>query len=669
MTVACVVAVMSATAQSGRGNGATPTGSPAGHDHSHTGAAGNIRQISTAWKPLPPLGLHEAATIDTISLNYYRQAIPSSVSDAYATTGNTASPGYNMIFMERESQGDFYFRDALSHWLPSFGTQKFYNTRIPMTLLSYNFGGGRENGQDRLQAVFSGNATKRWQVGAMLDYIYSKGSYNYQAAKDLTWGVSGSYMGERYEMQAFFYHYNNLGMDNGGITDDLYITDPAELQGGTSSINPKSIPTRLDAARTRLKGTQLWINNRYKVGYWHEEEINDSTVRRTYIPVSSFIHTLNYREGKHRFTNTGIAQGEQFWSNRYLSADGTHDETNYWSLSNTLGVSMLEGFHKLAKFGLAAYATYEIRKYNLMPYKVPDEGSSLTPYPYPSVNIAPSYTENLLYAGAQLTKQRGTILTYEATARLGVVGPVAGDVHADGSINTRIPLFGDCIGVTAFGRFTNQEAPLLMKHYVSNHFIWDNDFGKEQRIRAGGRILVPHTGTRVDVAFENLSNHIYFGPDCLPRQHSGSVQVFSASASQRLHLGILHWDNRVTYQATSDDKVIPLPAFAWYSNLYILFKVAHVLDVQTGIDCDYYTSYKGVSYQPATMAFYNQDEAKVGNYPFMNFYINMKLKKVRFYLMFSHINQGLFSKNYFSMPHYPLNPRKFQLGLSVDFAN
>ncbi|WP_409448333.1 putative porin [Escherichia coli] len=27
------------------------------------------------------------------------------------------------------------------------------------------------------------------------------------------------------------------------------------------------------------------------------------------------------------------------------------------------------------------------------------------------------------------------------------------------------------------------------------------------------------------------------------------------------------------------------------------------------------------------------------------------------------------SNNYFSMPHYPLNPRKFQIGLSIDFAN
>jgi hypothetical protein len=69
------------------------------------------------------------------------------------------------------------------------------------------------------------------------------------------------------------------------------------------------------------------------------------------------------------------------------------------------------------------------------------------------------------------------------------------------------------------------------------------------------------------------------------------------------------------------------------------------------------------------MSFANQQEIKVGNYPFMNVYANMKLSKARFFVMFSHVNQGLTGKNYFSLPHYPLNPRRFQIGVSVDFAD
>ena len=155
----------------------------------------------------------------------------------------------------------------------------------------------------------------------------------------------------------------------------------------------------------------------------------------------------------------------------------------------------------------------------------------------------------------------------------------------------------------------------------------------------------------------------------LPEQHGGNVQVFSARLRQKLHVGILHWDNDIVYQTTSNDRVVPLPKLALRSNLYLWFKIAKVLQVQFGVDCDYYTRYYAPGYQPATMAFYNQREIMVGNYQFMNLYANFRLKKARFYVMFSHINQGLMGRNYFSMPHYPMNPRRFQMGVSVDFAN
>ena len=138
---------------------------------------------------------------------------------------------------------------------------------------------------------------------------------------------------------------------------------------------------------------------------------------------------------------------------------------------------------------------------------------------------------------------------------------------------------------------------------------------------------------------------------------------------QDFRVGILNWNNKITYQTSSNQDVLALPKLAVYSNLFLLFKVAKVLDVQFGIDCNYYTKYYAPGYQPATMGFYNQREVKVGGYPFMNLYANMKLKRARFYIMMSHVNQGLTGNNYFSMPHYPMNPRHFQMGVSIDFAN
>ena len=642
-----------------------------GHDHSHTNGTGSkiVVAPSYAWKLLSPLGLREEATIDTLFQNYSQEFVPSFVSPAYATTGNYGNEGMNMIFEERLGLSDFFFNDALTHWMPSLSTMKFYNTRIPMTLLSFNTGGGRDNAQERLQGTFSGNANERTQIGAMLDYLYSKGSYESQANKHLNWGFSGSYLGDRYEFQGFFNHYNMLNKENGGITDVLYITDPAEVQGGITSINPKSIPTRLRSAHTRVWGEELYLNNRYKVGYWHEEAVNDTTVKRTYIPVSSFIYTFRYRAKKHLFSDDNMTETAEFFDNTYLDPAQTHSKTTSWMIDNTLGVSLLEGFHKYAKFGLAAYVTHEVRRYT-MPADTLDREAlpGLTPLPE-GFAIDHAKTQQLAWVGAQLTKQKGSILTYEATAELGILGEAAGEVKIDGNVATRFPLLGDSLAIKAFGVFKNESAPYLMNHYLGNHFAWNNDFGKQRTFTVGGEVDLGRTGTFFRAGVSNLQNYLYFGSDGLPRQHGGSVQVLSLALRQNLKFGILHWDNKVTYQTTSNDEVLPLPALSVYSNLYILCRIA-TLHLQLGVDCDWYTRYYAPAYQPATASFVNQHEMKLGNYPFCNVYANMKLSKTRFYVMYSHFNQGLFGgNNYFSVPYYPLNPARFQLGLSVDFAN
>lgn len=633
---------------------------------------------SYAWKILPPLGLREPSTIDTLYTDYSLRFVPQIVSPAYAATGNFSAEGYNMIFFDRKPISDFMFADGIAHWVPSEEKMRFYNTRIPMTLMGYSFGGNKENGQDDLSVLFSANANKRTQVGAMMDYLYSKGIYSNQAAKDFSWGLSTSYIGERVEFQAYGFQYSLTAQANGGITDDRYITDPAEVQGGQNSVQAKQIPTRLTQAQNRVYGTEFYANTRYKVGFWEEEQINDSTVKRTLVPVTSFIWTIKYRAGDHRFKSLDPTQNTEFWDNTYYNLAQTNDQQKFWSLRNTLGISLLEGFNKYAKAGLSAYVTHEMRKYSMEtlageyddPSDTPGETlpqeSGLTPLPVS--DILDNEKQNLLWVGAQLTKQQGRILNYDVTGELGLIGPAAGEVKVDGTVYTRIPLFGDSVNVSANGKFSNLTPPWFMQHYLSNHFVWENYFSKIRSFRAGGEIAIPWTWTRLSAGVENVQNALYFDAASMARQHSGSVQVFSATLRQDLHAGCFHWENRLTYQKSSNQDIIPLPQLAVNSNMYVLFRVA-TLRVQFGLECDYFTRYKPVTFQPATMQFINTDGPWIGNYPFMNLYVNCRLDKTRFFLMMSHINQGLCGDNYFSMPHYPMNPRRFQLGLSVDFNN
>ncbi|MDE7411467.1 MAG: putative porin [Paramuribaculum sp.] len=641
-------------------------------------AKGPKVEPSYAWEITPLLGEHIESTIDTTLFNYGQLSVPAYRGLVVATPGNQGSAAKDMIYFRQQPMSDFFFRDAMLTWLPLQSNHKFYNTRIPMTLLSYNTAGGKETATDRLTAVFSGNVNKQLQFGAFIDYQYSKGCYANQASKNTLWGLSGSYIGERYEAQVFFNHYNGLNKENGGITDDLYITDPAELQAGDASIESTAIPTNLNHARTRLKGQEFYMNHRYKLGFWKTippvDSLPEDTIeRKEFVPVTSIIWTFDYNDSEHIFVNETQEDADAFWGRAYINLGSSTNPTSYWSLRNTVGLSLHEGFNKYAKAGLTGFLSFQHNKFTQCVDEVPISGdgrpTTLTPYPY-NTKVASGGVENFLWVGARLNKTQGALLRYDVIAEIGLLGRAAGEIKVNGNVSTKFKFLRDSLQITGYGSFSNTSAPYLMNNFVSNYFIWKNDFGNTRRLKFGGKLELPQTDSHLDIGAENVQNLIYFNDQCMPVQHSGSVQIISASLRQNFKVGVLHWDNILTFQTSSDDMVLPLPKFSAYSNLYLSFRVAKVLHVQLGVDCNYFTKYYAPGYQPATTSFYNQHKKKVGNYPLMNAYANMKLKKARFYVLMSHFNEGLFgAPNYFSMPNYPVNPSRFQMGVSIDFAN
>lgn len=613
-----------------------------------------ITRISS-WNVSEFLGDRSMREVDTLMENYCQEVAIPSLQYGYASaiTGNYGAEGVSMLYFDRPQPGPFFFNDAMSAYIPTVESTPFYNSRVPMTLLSYNTGyGNSTQGQDHLKAVFNGNINRKAQIGANAEYILSKGSYENQADKHFNFGINGSYSGEHYQVIALFNQYYSLNKENGGIQNDLYITDPAEIQGGNSKITAKNIPVNLRGAHSQVNGREFWMNNRYRFGF-HRENPEDST--RVFVPVSQIFWTFDFNEHRHQF-RTKNSQDMAFWENTFLDDTGTHDDARAMTIRNTVGISLLEGFNKWAKFGLSAYAQHEFNRYRQL-------------CDYSELDIRRISKEHSLYLGGRLSKEQGSLLRYNADARIAVAGHNLGEVEVSGEAQFRVRIRRDTASVRAFAEFDNLHPSFFVDEYVSNHFIWKNNFSMTRRLRFGGEIDIPQTWTNLSAGMENIQNMIYFNNLALPTQHGGNIQVFSASLTQGLHFGIFNWDNTMTYQAVSNKDVLRLPTFSVFSNMYLLFRVA-TLRVQFGVDCNYMTKYKAQAYQPATMTFHNQDEIYVGNYPMMDAYLNMKLSKVRFYLLLSHFNQGLFGgSNYFSAAHYPLNPRRFMFGLSIDFAN
>ena len=91
--------------------------------------------------------------------------------------------------------------------------------------------------------------------------------------------------------------------------------------------------------------------------------------------------------------------------------------------------------------------------------------------------------------------------------------------------------------------------------------------------------------------------------------------------------------------------------------------------IQPSITVEYFTKYYADAYMPATRTFYLQNEVKIGNYPFIDMAISIKVKKADIFVSYS--NMFLLTGNYdaFIAPHYPMRGSKFFFGVNWRLFN
>ena len=392
-----------------------------------------------------------------------------------------------------------------------------------------------------------------------------------------------------------------------------------------------------------------------------------------YVPVTSFIHTVkfdNYRRIYEAYQTPADYYLNEYYDAGRLTGDSIYDQTKHWHTKNTFAIAMLEGFNKWAKAGLKAFASYDLRHYELPTMEGGFE----------------KYNEHVLSVGGQLSKQEGKTLHYNAVAEIGLTGVDAGTLAIDGNVDVNIPFLGDTLQVRGDAFFHRETPSFYYRNYHARHLWWENDLDKTIHTRIMGTLSFPKTRTKLRVAVDEIKNYTYFsqsyditeeglrtGVMVTPMQESGGINLLTAQLEQNFRLGILNWENQFTYQHSSKESVLPVPAFNAYTNLYIKFKVVKVLNVDLGADMRYFTSYEAPDYSPYmgqyTVQGNGENNVKIGNYPIVNVYANVHIKHTRFFVMMSHINAGQGDKNYFFAPHYPMNERVFRIGVSWNFFN
>ena len=118
----------------------------------------------------------------------------------------------------------------------------------------------------------------------------------------------------------------------------------------------------------------------------------------------------------------------------------------------------------------------------------------------------------------------------------------------------------------------------------------------------------------------------------------------------------------------SNKDLIRVPDFMARISIYptlSLFKNAAVF--QPGIDILYTTSYYASAYMPALRMFYLQDEKKIGNYPYIDVFANLMVKRFRIFVKYEHLNDLWGENRYYMIPHYPAQGSALKFGLSWSF--
>lgn len=620
-------------------------------------------------------------TVDTSYMHLPMRDVLNDYSISNITNSNLISPTQSRIYFDRDKKVDFLFADAYTPYIISPKDVKFYHTTTPYSSVGYKKGFVSQLDQNDISFMFTGNVTRRTNLGMTIDYLNSYGRFSSQEGKTVFGSVFGSYNGDHYSLQGAFTWNTLSNFENGGLLN------PSDLKG---SLKPQDMPVKMQGM-SGFRYLSGYLNHYYsicvererKVNYRERDEegkwVKKDSIKIEYVPVTTFRHIFETTDATKRYVEkSGVTR---FFPNTYRNANATNDSAACLTIKNTLSVTFEEEFNTWLHFGAMVYATNEVQRHTSAiahASNLPFEGTFNHPIGDILAQPITMMTDTLFgnrwtnntYIGAALYKHRGRIIHYGFDGNVCLLGYKLGEFQVNGHLDAGFRLGKDSMTITAKAYIKNETPDFFLQYYRSNHYRWDNNFQKVYRFYVGGEIAYPTKWVKpkLNVSFENITRHIYFDENGLPQQMEGNIQVLAADLQLNITTPWVNLDNSIVYQHSSSAN-LPLPTLTMYNNLYYHDTWFKALDVQMGVDMRFFTKYYAPLLNPATGQFCLQKKEKMGNYPVMNVYANFYVKHIRLKLFaqYQHFNASFMNKEYFAMPGYPMAPDMLRAGLSWHF--
>ncbi len=602
-------------------------------------------KIIDHWHPmLNPMGLQLNDKIHSFNDDYY------------LNTGNVGQACYSLM-PKQLSQTDFRYGPSI---IEGYGrnplTLNMYQTERPFTSLKYESSAEKEY---QLEVLHAQNITQTWNFSLHYNLINSEGLYTNQKTKNNYLDITTNYYTKnlRYRVKGGFVWQKLNLQENGGISSDSLFTNDIQTNRG-------GMPVYLYSAYTDFKTLTLFAQQSFSLAHQPGKVIKTDTlwIRRAadslpdstgksivtdsfnvhydttiYNPhifnLGAFVHNINFSRNKHNYTDPGLSGNIEAYPSFFGDSTALLDSSCVYTLENSLhwtnDIYNDFQFHNPLKFYFGikhtAIGIRDIEKYTTL--------SLLKPFARATI----STKHFLLSGGAETVLADGYKNgDYAFTANL-LWQPDS---------NNRINIFAALSG---------NDPDYIYYDYFSNVIRWDiNDYNKIHTQKIGISYNW-HGWLELTSTLSNVANNVWLGMDFRPVQTDKSVVLSQTVLKSDLAWNILHWQSFNLLQFSSDDEVFRLPRFSAKHSIFVELKLfRQALLLQTGFDLRYNTLFYADAYSPFLGAFYQQQEYKVGNTLWTDFFVSGQIKHAILYAKLLHINT-LLEKNpsYFMIPHYP----------------
>ena len=626
----------------------------------------------------------DTTTFHTADFDYLQRG-----NTIYSTLSNTGMAHKSMRFNHLHQAGFDMTLPAFPTYLLNEGNMASYMSVLPYSEIRYLMTIG--DLEQHFHARFGRQVTPRLLVSFAFDTDYSPATFNNNKTINNAFWINAKYItkSERYGVSAHWYR-NKLEMgENGGIVNDEAYSEHQETD---NTVIPVNLTTATNFIVSSGIGFEHYFNLLPKKTITTKKEaprvksdsIAPSPVFNDSIPIDSlFIDSIKTIENQdvvqevkvRKFTLGRLCHNFSFLNNKLyynesspgvsfyqpfdtlMNASKSTDTTLVRAIKNTVKWSSL-GYQKYnddIPFYLYAGVThgfYQVKHYDYL------EGETV---------LARNYNQLSVNGGIIVNLFKSTRITGQA--ELITLGYQIGDFDVKGQWKQFIGTSTKNYGQATFDvELKRQSANWFEESYYSNHFRWENDFNASTYLTFNLRYS--YKTYSIGVKQTSIANMIYFGTDARPTQNDGMFSIREAYLSFYQRLGRFELEGFASLQKSSNEEVMHLPLVLGQLKVGYSQPIFHkAATLHPSITVRYFTKYYADAYMPATRTFYLQNDVEIGNFPFIDLALAIKVKKAHIYAAYSNMFLLTGNHNSFIAPHYPMRDSKIFIGVNWRLFN